>query len=108
MTDKAWKHAERTVAKVLGGKRNPLSGRMGGHTSGDVYGLPVYVEVKQRNHFAVLTIMAEVEKEAEKEGKPPVLVIHQRGMKKRYYIIEEKMFLDLWRVYHRSQSQASP
>jgi len=108
MPDKPWKRAERTVAKALGGKRNPLSGRMGGHTPGDVYDLPIYVEVKHKNRFAVLTIMSEVEVEARKEGKLPLLVIHQHGMKKRYYITEEDFFLKLWQAYHHPQPPTSP
>jgi len=95
MPDKAWKDAERQVAEKLNGKRNPLSGRMGGHTRGDVIHDMLYVEVKQRRRFEVLTVMRDTEEKARKERRIPVVVLHRKGAKKRYYLIEEWLFLTL-------------
>jgi len=108
MADKSWKDAERQVAKKLNGKRNPLSGRMGGHTSGDVIHPSLYVEVKQKKLFAVLAIMKDTEEKARKEKKIPVLVIHQGGSKTRYYIIQEELFLQLWSYLPQPKAPASP
>jgi len=95
MADKAWKRAERAVAKKVGGSRNPLSGRAGGHTRGDVIHPDLYVEVKQRARFSVLSLMRDTEDKARKEGKKPVVVLHERRARTRYYLIPEKMFLEL-------------
>ncbi len=95
MTDKAWKALEREVARKLGGARNPLSGRAGGQSSGDVLHPVFYVEVKQRRRFSVLATMRDTEAKAKKEGKKPLLVIHQVGSKTRYYMVPEKIFLEL-------------
>ena len=95
MSDKAWKRLEREVARALGGSRNPLSGRASGHTSGDVIHPVFYVEVKQRARFSVLTLMQDTEEKAKKEHKKPVVVLHARHDKRRYYLIPEKLFLEL-------------
>lgn len=95
MTDKAWKRQERNVARRLDAKRNPLSGRAGGHTSADVIHPVLYVEVKHAKRFAVLTIMREVEHKAAKEKKLPVLVLHQKGARRRYVLITESHFVAL-------------
>jgi len=108
MADKSWKDAERQVAKKLHAQRNPLSGRMGGHTSGDTIHDSLYVEVKQKKRFAVLLIMKDTEKKALKERKIPVLVIHQSKAKRRYYIIQEELFLQLWSYLPQSKPPASP
>ena len=95
MTDKSWKKAERTVAHKLGGTRNPLPGRSGGHTSGDVIHPALYVEVKQRARFAVLSTMRDTEEKAKKENKIPVLVLHEKGKKKRYYVVPESYIVKI-------------
>jgi len=108
MTDKSWKKAERNVSKKLNAQRNPLSGRMGGYTSGDVIHPSLYVEVKQKKRFAVLAIMKDTEEKARKEKKIPVLVIHQGGAKRRYYIIQEELFLQLWSYLPQPKSPGFP
>lgn len=101
MTEKRWKVAEREVAKKLGGMRNPLSGRAGGHSSGDVLHPTFYVEVKQRKRFAIIPVMRDTEEKAKKEGLKPVLVIHQVGSKTRYYMVPERIFLELLNCHQR-------
>ena len=108
MPDKSWKDAERQVAKKLNAKRNPLSGRMGGHTSGDVIHQSLYIEVKQKKRFAVLSIVKDTEEKALKERKIPITVIHQGGAKTRYYIIQEAFFLQLWSYLPQPKSPTSP
>ncbi len=92
--DKAWKRAERVVARALGGQRTPLSGANSGHTAGDVIHPSLYVEVKYRKRFSIITLMKEVEKDARKEHKTPVLALQEAGAKKRYYLVEEATFLE--------------
>jgi len=103
MPDKSWKRAERAVAKKLGGARNPLSGRSGGHSSGDVIHSTLYVEVKQRAHFALFTLFRDTAKKARKEGKTPVVVLHERGRKTRLYIVSEKTLLELLKSSHKEK-----
>jgi hypothetical protein len=97
--DKSWKAAERKVAGNLGGKRNPLSGRAGGHTSGDVIHPAFYVEVKQRKRFAVLAVMRDTEVKAKREGKEPLLVLHEARARRRYYVLPEALLLELVRCW---------
>ncbi len=100
MPDKSWKRAERAVARRLGGARNPLSGRSGGHSSGDVLHPEFYVEVKQRAHFGLFTLFKDTALKARKEGKTPVVVLHERGSKTRLYIVSEKTMLELLKSSH--------
>ena len=70
-----WKDLERRVAKALGGRRNPLSGRSSGHTSGDVIHHLFYVEAKYRQRWEVLSLFEGVREKAAGEGKVPILVL---------------------------------
>ena len=89
MSDKAWKRAERLVAMKCGGTRNPLSGRSGKHTSGDVIHPAFYFEVKQRQSFSLFTLWRSTAKKARKEGKIPVVVLHERRSHTRLYCLDE-------------------
>jgi hypothetical protein len=104
MPDKRWKRAERTIAKKVGGTRTPLSGPASGHTSADVIHPWLYVEVKYRKRFAVLSLMAEVAEKAKKELKVPVLALQQKGKKTRYYLVNEQTFLMLLQAYEHQQA----
>lgn len=108
MPEKSWKRTERKVAELVSGKRNPLSGRMGGHTCGDVIHDVLYVEVKQRRKFEVVTLMRDTEEKARKEKKIPVVALHQKGTQKRYYVMEEWLFLSLIQHLFRPPSTATP
>jgi len=81
MPDKVWKKMERKVAKQLKGQRIPCSGISGGRLSGDVLHDKYYVECKYRKHWNVWSIFREVEKEAKKLNKVPLLVIKERDKK---------------------------
>lgn len=100
MSDKPWKRAERTIAKKVGGIRTPLSGISSGQTSADVIHPSLFIEAKYRQRFAVLSLMAEVEKRAKKEGKIPVLALQQKGNKTRYYLLTETHFVNLLKAQH--------
>ena len=94
MSDTAWKRAEREVAKRVGGTRTPLSGSSRLLTSSDVIHPRLYVEVKRRKRYAILTLMEQVEAKAAKEKKIPVLALQLWHKKTRYYLVREQDFLD--------------
>ena len=81
MRPRSWKRIENKVARKLGGRRNPLSGRNSGHgTSADVLlDGNEYVEVKSRKRMAVFGLFRQVREKARKERKVPVLVLHETG-----------------------------
>lgn len=91
MPDKAWKRAERKGAAVLGTQRTPLSGGTSRHTRSDTLHPIIYLEMKYRKSFAVVSQIRREEKKAKKEGKVAVLGFQQRGLKTRYYLINEKL-----------------
>lgn len=96
MNRSTWKATERRVAKAVGGKRNPLSGGNSLHTTGDVIHPTLYLEVKHRARFQILTLMKLVEKLAKRELKIPVLVLQETGRKTRYYMVSEDVFLKVF------------
>lgn len=91
MPDKPWKRAERKGATAIGGKRNPLSGGSSRHTRGDAIHPVIYLEMKYRKIFTVVSQIRREEEKAKKEGKVAVLGFQQRGLKTRYYLIPEKL-----------------
>jgi len=91
MPDKAWKRAERKGATLLGTTRTPLSGGSSRHTRSDTLHPVIYLEMKYRKSFAVVSQIKKDEKKAKKEGKVAVLGFQQRGLKTRYYLINEKL-----------------
>lgn len=91
MPDKPWKRAERMGANAIGGRRNPLSGGSSRHTRGDAIHPVIYLEMKYRQRFAVVSQMREEEEKAKKEGKIAVLGFQQRGLHTRYYLIPESL-----------------
>lgn len=91
MPDKPWKRAERMGAATIGGERNPLSGGSSRHTRGDVIHPVIYLEMKYRKTFGVVSLIRREQKKAKKEGKVAVLGFQQRGLKTRYYLIPEQL-----------------
>ncbi|MBA7560736.1 hypothetical protein ES708_02367 [subsurface metagenome] len=92
---KAWKAAEYSAAKALGGKRVPLSGGQGIGTKGDVE-LPGWlVEVKYRRHFSIWSIFREVEKRATAEGKNALLILKEKDKHGELAVMRIEYFKDL-------------
>jgi hypothetical protein len=82
MPDRPWKRAEREVAKRLGGKRVPVSGR-GRGSAPDVDHARYSIEVKLRRGLPRWLHMAMQQAEAAAtDGKVPAVVLHEAG--KRY------------------------
>lgn len=93
MPDKPWKVAERKAAATVGGKRNPLSGGGSRHTRADVIHPTIYLEVKYRKEFAIVSQIRKDEEKAKKEGKVAVLCLQQKGLHTRYYLVPESIWL---------------
>jgi len=91
MSNKAWKQAERKGAAAIGSTRTPLSGGASKHTRSDTLHPTIYLEMKYRKQFGVITQIRKEEEKAKKEGKVAVLGFQARGLKTRYYLIPEKL-----------------
>jgi hypothetical protein len=81
MTDKPWKRTEREVARRLGGRRVPVSGRQRGDAP-DVEHSDLSIEVKHRESLPgwLHDAMAQA-RAASGPGQVPVAILHQRGMR---------------------------
>ena len=91
MPDKSWKRAERKAANLIGGVRTPLSGGASRHTHGDAIHPVIYLEMKYRKSFAMVSQMRREEEKAKREGKVAILGFQQKGLKIRYYLIPERL-----------------
>ena len=79
MADKTWKHTERKVAGLLGGKRVPITGRQRGDVP-DVAHDWLSVEVKHRRTVPDWLLDAMAQAVAAVRGEQlPVAVLHQHG-----------------------------
>ena len=81
MTDKSWKAFERKVAKITGGRRIPASGsaQFEGEL-GDVFHKSFEIECKWRSKLQIASWFREVRERANRSGKIPLLVVHEKGM----------------------------
>ena len=97
MVDKPWKQVERKVAKSLDTERTPLSGGNSKQTRSDTLDEKLFVEVKHRKSFSVLSLYRETAKLARKENKIPVLCLKEKGKHGELAVISWDLFLELWR-----------
>lgn len=80
MPDKAWKAAERKVAKFFGTMRNALSGMAkSSGTRADTVHDRLYIEVKHRKSHSAVTLWRDTRESARKERKTPVVVLCERS-----------------------------
>lgn len=85
MNRNTWKSGERKLSKMVGGERNPLSGRNSKHTSADVIHPYLYVEYKHLSNIpkqkAIAKLLDKVDKQSYQEPprKPAILVIKEKG-----------------------------
>ena len=91
MPDKSWKRAERKGANLIGGVRTPLSGGASRHTHGDAIHPVIYLEMKYRKSFAMVSQIRREEEKAKREGKVAILGFQQKNLKTRYYLIPERL-----------------
>jgi len=73
----SWKHAERQIAKRLGGRRVPVTGRAG---QPDIAHPWLSLEVKHRRRLPQWLTMALAQAEqAAAPGQLPLVVLHEAG-----------------------------
>lgn len=81
MTDKAWKRAERRVARSYGGERTPLSGANSRHTSADAIDMDafpwLFVETKYRKNTVVHGVLEALDKKAKRHSRHPIVLFEQ-------------------------------
>ena len=74
---KDWKACERRVAEILGGRRMPVTGRQRGDAP-DIEHEALSIEVKSRKALPAWLLGALSQAQAaSKDGKMPVVVLHQ-------------------------------
>jgi len=91
---KTWKNFELKVAKDLGGERNPLSGRSSKHCYGDVIHPYFTVEVKYNEFLPLCRLFSEVEAEAKKVGKIPLIAFKVKGQRGYLFAAKENLVLE--------------
>jgi hypothetical protein len=74
---KAWKQAERRIARYLGSTRTPLSGGNGKQTRSDTLHPSIFVEIKQRRRHTTYTLYRNTKNLARKEKKVPLVVLDE-------------------------------
>ncbi len=104
MTSKrAWQKLEQRVCAKFGGQRTPLSGSNSQHgTSADCIRTrypEFYIEVKLRAKFLHHSIFKAVAKEAEKEGKTPILITHVKNEDSELVVLRIEDFLEIAHRY---------
>ena len=100
MTSKrTWQMLEQRVCAKFGGKRTPLSGSNSQHgTSADCIKTnypELYIEIKLRSKFLHHSIFKAAAKEAEKEGKVPILVTHVKNEESELVVLRIEDYLKL-------------
>lgn len=100
MTDKSWKAIERKVAKSLGTQRTPLSGGNSKQTRSDTLDEKLFVEIKHRVSFSVVSLYRKTSDLAKKEHRIPVLCLKAKGKHGEVAVIDWKLFLELWGKYN--------
>ena len=103
MPDKTWKAVERRVAKMFGGQRNPLSGGNSRHTQGDVIHPMFFIEVKHRAKIPFLKIWLDTKQKAKKEGKIPVLIVHQKGSQNYVAVVDAEYLARLIEAWEKKE-----
>jgi hypothetical protein len=97
--DKAWKRAERDVAKVFGTCRNPLSGENSGVTGSDSRHPRLFIETKMFSgrgpYAAIYKLYDEVAPRAQSEGKTPILSIKRKGSRGFLVVVHYKDLNDV-------------
>jgi len=97
-TDRStWKRLESRVCRKFSGERTPLSGSNSQHgTAADCIRTAhpwLYIEVKLRASFLHHTIFKQAAKEAQKEGKTPILVTHVKNEESELVTLRIEDFL---------------
>jgi hypothetical protein len=105
MSEAKWKRCEREVARLLGGQRQPNTGRRGPDASAG----PWAIEVKTRRSLPrwLLAAIAQAEEGARASGRLPLLVLvlaPGKGRKARRFALMPLEALASWREDGESES----
>lgn len=74
-----WKRVERDIARILGGERVPVTGRVRG-SAPDVAHVELSIEVKHRERFPDWLMDAmDQALAARRQGQLPVVFLHEKG-----------------------------
>ena len=76
---KSWKVFERTVARMFGTERTPLSGGNSRHTRSDTLHSKLFVECKKHKKMAIHKLFRETKELADLENKVPVVITKETG-----------------------------
>lgn len=84
-----WQRREREAASIFGTKRQYGSGSGGreDETRSDSKHNRLYIEGKLRATHSVLTLWREVDRQAKKEGKDPVVILSEKGRHGQWLLI---------------------
>lgn len=83
MANKLWKHVEREIAKLFGGTRNPITGRVRDKGLPDIEHDKFSIEVKHRESLPSWLVDA-MDQAIQSKRSPehiPIVVLHQKGVK---------------------------
>ena len=94
---KRWKAIELKAAKSLGAERTPLSGGNSKMTRSDTLDEKLFVEVKYRASFSVVSLYRKTLEMARKENKTPVLCLKAKGKHGELAVIDWELFVELWK-----------
>jgi hypothetical protein len=76
-----------------------LSGIRSGHgTHGDILHPTIYGEFKHTQRAAVLTLLREVRRLAQREHKMPLIVMHEKGTQNYATVLPLSDFETIWNV----------
>lgn len=95
MADKAWKAFERRVARFFKTERNALSGGNSKVTRSDTLHPKLFIECKQRQKFAAVSLWDETKQLANKEGKTPVVCLSEKNRSGFWILVHSDDFLKL-------------
>jgi len=78
--NKLWKSCERAIAKKIGGKRNPITGRQRGDVA-DIEHEILSPEIKHRNKLPgwLHDAMAQAIASVKKSEQTPIVILHEKG-----------------------------
>jgi len=96
---KTWKKLEQKVAKMRNTQRTPLSGSNSKHTKSDILDSEFFVECKLRKNPSIWNLYEQVERNAKKEKKIPVVVIKKKGKHGELFVVNDKYlkdFIEKW------------
>jgi len=99
-----WKQRERDIASFFGTKRTPLSGGNSGHgTTSDTLSEDLYVELKSRKRFSVVTLWDDTAKKAKKENKVPIVALSELNRPGFFLLIHSSDLEDVYHARRRGQ-----